>query len=202
MAELEVASLAACFGRHENARPVRGAEARDLHVPARRGHLLVKGAARYLRAVAERRSQHLERLAMRDEHQRLLVGSAPVPGMCEQPLQARIDRVGCLRPLPQPLFVRTEESGERRTRCKRATNPIELPVPRHRVGRGHTPHRPLELATSSPPAGGSLRRHRYWRPRRQSTDIDTPRGARARGQRRAGGEPRLDILLRRELIRP
>jgi hypothetical protein len=201
MAELEVAPLAACFGRYENARPVRCAEARDLHVPAGGGQLLVEGAAGDLRAIAERRSQHLERLAMRDEHERLLIGSSPAPGLRQQPLHPRIDRVSGSSVLPQLLLVWRKHCSERRTGRERATDPIELPAFGNRMCRGCRPHRHLELATSFPP-GGSLRRYRDRRSRRESADIETPRRARARGQRRAGGEPRLEIHVRRELVRP
>ena len=76
MAELEVAPLAAGFGRDEDARPVVGAEPRDLDVAPRRRQLLVEDAAGELRARAERLAQHLERLAVGHEHERLLARRA------------------------------------------------------------------------------------------------------------------------------
>src|SRR4029077_4494905 len=71
-AELEVAALASTFGGHQQARPIGFAETGDLRVAARRGQLLVEETGRELRAVAERRPQHLERLAVFHEDERLL----------------------------------------------------------------------------------------------------------------------------------
>ena len=76
-AELEVAALASALGRDEQARSLGLPEAGDLDVAARRGQLLVEDAGRELRALAERRAQHLERLAVRHEDERLLPGFLP-----------------------------------------------------------------------------------------------------------------------------
>jgi hypothetical protein len=93
LAEFEVTPFAAGFGRDEQARAIGFAEARHLGVPTHRGELLVEHAGGELRPMAEHRAQHLQRLAMRDEDERLLAGGTPARRPLQQPLDARIVRV-------------------------------------------------------------------------------------------------------------
>ena len=134
-AELEVAPFAAGLGRDEQAGAVRLAEPRHLDVAPRRRQLLVKDAGRQLRAVAERRAQHLQRLAMRDEHERLLARVAPARRLREQPLDARIRRVHRLRLIAQRALVGAQHGGQRRARGERAADAVDLLPARHGVRR-------------------------------------------------------------------
>ena len=66
-----------------------------------------------LRTLAQRGAQHLERLAVRHEDERLLSGIAPARRLRCQPLDARIagvDRVGLLT---KPAVVGAERRGKR-----------------------------------------------------------------------------------------
>ena len=114
MAELEVAPFAARFGRHKDAWPVVGPKQGDLRVTPRRRQLLVEDAAAELRARAERVAQHLERLAMGHEHERLLVRLTPALRLRQQPLEARIGSIHRLRLLPQLGLVRPQHRLQRR----------------------------------------------------------------------------------------
>ena len=114
-AELEVATLASAFGGHEQARTIGLAEPGDLGVAARRGELLVEDAARQLRPVAERRAQHLQRLAVRHEDERLLPRVPPAGRLRQQPVEARIAGVHRLRLVAQRGFVGSEHGTERRS---------------------------------------------------------------------------------------
>ena len=112
-AEFEVAALASALGGHEQARAVGLAEPGDLRVAAHRGQLLVEDAGRELRPLAERRAQHLQRLAVFHEDQRLLPRVAPAGRPREQPEQARIGGVHRRGLLAQFDFVRAEHGVER-----------------------------------------------------------------------------------------
>ena len=92
-AELEVASLATGFGRHQQARPIVGAKPRDLRVAPCRRQVLVEDATGQLRARTEGVAQHLQRLAMGNEHERLLVGPTPLRRLLEQPRESWIGPV-------------------------------------------------------------------------------------------------------------
>ena len=127
MAELEVPPLAARFGRHEDAWPIVRAEPRDLGVAPRGRQLLVEDAAGELRSRAERVAQHLERLAMGHEHERLLVRPPPALRLRQQPLEARIGPIHRLRLLPQLGLVGPEHRLQRRAGCQRPPNAIERP---------------------------------------------------------------------------
>ncbi len=89
-AELEVAALAAAFGGDQQAWAAVLAEARHLEVAARRRQVLVEDAGGELRAVAERRPQHLQRFAVGDEDQCLLPRVTPARRVREQPRDARV----------------------------------------------------------------------------------------------------------------
>ena len=125
VAELEVAPFAARLGRHQDARPVVGAEPRDLGVAPRGRQLLVEDAAGELRPRAERVAQHLERLAMGDEHERLLVRPPPALRLRQQPLEARIGSIHRVRLLPQLGLVRPEHRLQRRAGRERPPDAIE-----------------------------------------------------------------------------
>ncbi len=112
-AELEVAALASAFGGHEQARPIGFPEPGDLRVAARRGQILVEDTGRELRPLAERRPQHLQRLAVFHEDERLLPRVAPAGRPREQPEQARIGGVHRRGLLAQLAFVRSEHGAER-----------------------------------------------------------------------------------------
>ena len=114
-AELEVAALASAFGGHEQAWTIGLAEPGDLGVAARRGELLVEDAARQLRPVAERRPQHLQRLAVRHEDERLLPRVAPAGRLRQQPVEARVAGVHRLGLAAQRGFVGREHGTERRS---------------------------------------------------------------------------------------
>ena len=139
VAELEVAPLAARFGRHQHARPIGCAEPRDLGVAPRRRQLLVEDAARELRPRAERVAQHLQRLAMRHEHQRLLVRPPPARRLRQQPLEARIGRDPSRPPAAaaRSRRARAPPSAPRRTRALGECDPA-LAVGATASWRGHS----------------------------------------------------------------
>ena len=110
-AELEVATLASAFGGHEQAWTIGLPEPGDLGVAARRRQLLVEDAGRELRPVAERRAQHLQRLAVRHEDERLLPRVSPAWRLRQQPVEARVAGVHRLRLLAQRAFVGSEHGG-------------------------------------------------------------------------------------------
>ena len=114
-AELEVATLASAFGGHEQAWTTGLPEPGHLGVAARRGELLVENAARQLRPVAERRAQHLQRLAVRHEDERLLPRVSPAGRLRQQPFNARVAGVHRLRLAAQRSFVGSEHGNERRS---------------------------------------------------------------------------------------
>ena len=62
-------------------------------------------AARQLRALTERRPQHLQGLAVRDEDKGLLARASPAGGLREQPLEARVGGVHRLGLAAQRGFV-------------------------------------------------------------------------------------------------
>ena len=147
MAELEVAPLAARFGRHEDARPIVGAEPRDLGVAPRRRQLLVEDAAGELRARAERVAQHLERLAMG----RRTPASSRSPAASAAPASAATARRGSVRSIasaccrssvssgPSTAFSAAPDASARRMRSsarRRATGSW-----RHRRATSHDRHR-------------------------------------------------------------
>ena len=171
MAELEVAALASSFGRHEDARPIAGAEPRDLGVAPRRRQLLVEDSACQLRPRAQRVSQHLERLAVRHEDERLLVRPPPAPAVRQQPLEARVPPIHLLRPLPQLDLIGPEHGPQRGARSQRAAKAIQGRRRRcRRSGDRKDRWRKID---------------RHWRTRRQPADVHTACRARARRQRQA-----------------
>ena len=141
-AELEVATLASAFRGHEQAWTIGLAEPGDFGVAARRGQLLVEDAGRELRPVAERRAQHLQRLAVRHEDERLLPRVSPARRLRQQPVEARVAGVHRLRLLAQRAFVGSEHGSERRSRRQRAADAIDLLPPRDRVRRRRASHAP------------------------------------------------------------
>ena len=131
-AELEVAPLASAFRGHQQAWTIGLPEPGDLRVAARRGQLLVEDAARELRPVAERRAQHLQRLAVRHEDERLLPRVAPAGRLRQQPVRGAGRRRPSLRPAarsarssgPSTAPSAAPDASARRTRsifCRRAT---------------------------------------------------------------------------------
>ncbi len=158
VAELEVAPFAAGLGRDEEARPLVGAEPGDLGVAPRRRQLLVEDAARELRARAERVAQHLERLAMGDEHERLLVRPPPALRLRSAATarrgSARSIASACWRSSassgPSTAFSAAPEASARRMRssARRLRNGIALRSSRVR-GAG-----PRSARGAPTPAGG------------------------------------------------
>ena len=156
------------LGGHEQARAAGLAEPRHLDVAARRRQLLVKDAGGELGAMAERGPQHLQRLAVRDEHQRLLARVAPPRRLRQQPLDARVRR----RPWPAPAarsarFVGAEHGRQRGARRERAADAVDLLLARHGVRRRRRRARRLRppregasapgssIVTGTPTRGGS-----------------------------------------------
>ena len=121
------------LGRDQQARTIGLAEPRHLGVAPRGRQLLVEDAGRELRAVAERRAQHLQRLAVRDEHERLLAGVAPAPAPAPAASRARGSaasiasaccRSAASRPGRAPRASAAPDASARRMRsifCRRAT---------------------------------------------------------------------------------
>ena len=184
-AELEVATLASAFGGHQQARTLGLAEAGDFGVAARRRQLLVEDAGRQLRAVAERRAQHLQRLAVRHEDERLLSRVSPARRLRQQPVEARIGgvhRLGLLRavrvrPVRAPRPSAAPDASARRMRsifCRRAT-----------ACGAAAPRSAASTASLQLPARRVVERDRNADPRRQAADVGAARGAGARRQRRS-----------------
>ena len=200
MTELKVAPFAAGFGRHEDAWPLVGAEQRHLGVTPRRRQLLVEDPARELRPRAERLAQHLERLAMGHEHERLLVRPPPALRLGQQPLEARIGVIHRLRLLPQLDLVRPQHRLQRRAGGQRPSHAIE------RAPSGNGIERIVRVREagrgSARREGGRRKIDRHRRPRRQAPDIHSARRAGARRERDAGREPRRDIHALGKLLRP
>ena len=88
-AELEVATLASGFRGDEQAWTILLAKPGHLRVAASRRQLFVEDAAGQLRPVAERRSQHLQRFAVRHEDERPLLRVAPAGRLRQQPFEPR-----------------------------------------------------------------------------------------------------------------
>ena len=148
--------------------PLGLSEPRDLRVAARRRQLLVEDAARELRAVAERRAQHLQRLSVRHEDQRLLPRVAPAWCLRQQPLEARIAGVHRVGLLAQLALVGSEHGAERRSGRQRAADAIDLlSLARPRVA-------PPRLAAA---------------PRRRCAPATSPASSSAIGMPTRGGKP-------------
>ena len=199
-AELEVAALAAAFGGDEQAGPLGLAELGDLGVAARRRELLVEHAGRQLRAVAERRAQHLQRLAVRHEHERLLSRVPPAPRLRQQPVEARVAGVHRLRLAAQRGFVGGEHGSERGARGERAADAIDLLPPRDRMRRRRAAQRRLDRVPQLP-ARRLVERDRNAHARRQAADVGAAGRARAGRQRRGEREPRLEAHVLGKLVR-
>ena len=88
-AELEVAALATGFGGDEQARTIGVSEQRDFRVASSRRQFLVESAGGELRALAERRAQHFQCLAVRDEDERFLARLTPARRLRQQPEKAQ-----------------------------------------------------------------------------------------------------------------
>ena len=190
--------------------PSLGAESRDLGVAPRGRQVLVEDAAGELRAGAECVAQHLERLAVSDEDQRLLVRPPPARRLRQQPVEPRIAR----GPSPPPAAAARSRPGRARPSAPRRT-----PA---RAGCDRAARR--RLTASWRGAGARLRldgrsaircrRERAMPPSRrqgpsrigdagrQAADVDAASRAGARRQRHAGREPRLDVHPLRKLVRP
>ena len=108
-AELEIATLASTFGRYEEARTVRFPESRHFRISACGRQLLVEDAAGKLRTVTERRAQHLERLAVRHEDERLLLRVSPPGRLRQQPVEPRVAEVHRCRPVRGATARRARE---------------------------------------------------------------------------------------------
>ena len=215
MAELEVAALAARLGRHQDARPVVGAEPRDLGVAPRRRQILVEDAAGELRARAERVAQHLQRLAMRDEDERLLVRPPPALACVSSQSSRGSVAIHRLRLLPQLGLVGPEHGLQRRAGRERPPDTIQRapPADRHRgAAARRSPGAPrasrsAAIGAAAPGVGCRARgvggtSIADGRARRQAADVDAARRAGARRQRHAGREPRLDVHPLGKLLRP
>ena len=206
MAELEVAPFAARFGRDEQARPVLGPEPCHLGVATRRRERFVEDAGGELRPRAQRLAQHLERLAMGDEDQRLLIRPTPARGLRHQPVEARIGAIHGVRVLTQLGLVRTEHGLQRRTGRQRPPDAIDGATRGHGIGagaaRGHQGF--LERAAGAQRVDAAFRREldRDRHARRQPADVHATRRAGARRQRHAGRQPRLDVQRLGKFVRP
>ena len=153
--------------------------------------------------MAERGPQHLERLAVGDEHERLLPRVAPPRRLRQQPLEARIRR----RPSPAPARAARARPGRARRAQRgagreRAADAVDLLASRHRIRRGgvRAPSLRRPRAAASPAASSSVDRHAD--ARRQPADVHAARRARARRQRRARRQPRLEAHVLGELLGP
>src|SRR5262249_51157891 len=124
-AEFEVPPLAASLSRHHQARTVRIAESRHLGIAPCCRQLFVEDATRKLHTMAECGAQHLERLSMRNEDERLLFRLAPAWRIREQPHKPRVGLVHRLRPLAEVAILRTQYGGQRRARCERSTDAVD-----------------------------------------------------------------------------
>ena len=165
---------------------------RYLRVTPRRRQLLVEDAAAELRSRAERLAQHLERLAMGHEHERLLVRLTPALRLRQQPQEARIGSIHRLRLLPQLGLVRPQHRLQRCAGGQRPPNAIESPPPGYgivRTGGVRRPslphrhaqgHRGRRRGRSARRERGRRKINRHRHARRQSPNIHPPRRARAR----------------------
>ena len=144
-AELEVAALAAAFGGHQQAGAIDLTKARHFGVTTRRGELFMKHARGQVRAIAERRAKHLQRLAMRHEDEGLFLGGSPERCVRDQPLDAGIGGVHRLDLRPQRV-VGSEHGAERRARRERPTHAIDFLARHDGIRRGRASHRLLDRA--------------------------------------------------------
>ena len=160
------------LGGDEQARTFGLAEPRDLGVAPRGGQLLVEDAGRELRAVAERRAQHLQRLAVRHEDERLLVRPPPARRLAQQPVEARVGGVHRVGLRLQRAFV-----------GRRAPRPAPLPTPaRGGCGRSSA-RRATASGAGAPRSAASTARRRASRPRSRR-DRECPPAAAGRRCRR------------------
>ena len=181
-AELEVAALAAALGRDEQARARRRAELGDLDVAACGREAFVEGPGRELGALAERRAHELERLAVRDEDERLLARGSPRGGVRGEP-EAGADRgIGLAGQQPEIVLAAAERRQEGGARGERSADAVGLLPPAegvlglrlsHRLDerQARSARRPRRAAIATPTRG------------RQPADVDAPRRAGAGGQR-------------------
>jgi hypothetical protein len=179
-AELEVASLAARFGRYQDARAVLRTEPGDLHVAPRRREPLVKHAAGELRPSAQRVAQHLQRLAVRGEDERFLVLAPPALRLGQKPLEPRIGSIHGLRLLAPLDLVGPEHRTQCRTGRECPADAIRRAPPGHRIGGRifvSSEERRIQREGRARKIDGSRRA------RRQAADVDAPRRAGARRQR-------------------
>ena len=210
VAELEVAALAAGFGRDEQARPVGGAEPRDLGVAPRRRELLVEDAAGELRPRAERRRAASR--ASRDGRRRPASSRAPRRQRARLRRAARpgADRSRSIasgllpqlrsRPARAPPSAPRPEASARRMRSMR-------PPSRHRIVGARLRRRSacLDCAVASVPPPDAIGRQIDRRPARGAAGRRCPT---RRVELVHGGsgtprrEPRLDVRALGKLVRP
>ena len=167
------------------------------------GQLLVEDAGRQLRPVAERRAQHLQRLAVRHEDERLLP-RVRQRGACASSQSRRgslgVHRLGLLA-----------QRASRRVRARRRA-PLLTPArggrdrssaaARHACRRRRASRRvrsrPRRAAASLAGLSSAIGNAH---PRRQAADVGAAGGAGARRQRRRAGEARLETHVLGKLLR-
>ena len=172
--------------------PSGQAELGHLDVAAGRRQLLVEDAGRDLGVAAERLAQPLERLAVGDEHERLLAGVTPAGGASGEPGDPGVGRVGPPGELAERAIGRAEEGLQRRAGGEGAADAVGLLPAAEGVDSGRAPHR-LDEGQPIAPAGRILDRHAD--PRGQAADVEPPRRAGAGRKRLGTGEARLDGLV-------
>ena len=109
----------------------------------------MEDAGRDLRTLAERGAQHLQRLAVRHEDERLVSRIAPARRLRRQPLEARVAGVHGVGLLTKRAVVGSERSGECGPRRQRATHAIDLLPPRDRMWSRHDSRTAVSTASRS-----------------------------------------------------